>query len=105
MCRSVVGRIATVVVVVGIGVVVWIHRGHVVMRSSWRRHRRTVAVVVVAVVTGTVVVARTRRHVDDHPRLGVTTVPAEAYRLEVFEHGEAEQLIVEFVVWHHRVDP
>ena len=98
-----VGRIAAASVVVMVGVVVRIHRRHVM--STRRRHRRTVAVVVVAVLTGAIVVARTRRHPVDHPRLGARTVPAEAHGLEVFEGGEAVELIVQFVVWHHRVDP
>jgi len=51
-----------VLVVVAVGVVMWIQRGHGTVTG--RRHRRAEAVVVVAVVAGTVVVARTRRHVD-----------------------------------------
>ena len=105
----VVGRIASVVVVMGIGVVVRIHRRHAVRSTRAptsrrrRRHHRTVAVVVVAVVTGAGVVTRTRSDMDDHPRLVAIAVPAEAYRLEVFEGGEAVELVIQLVVGHHRV--
>ena len=104
-----VGRVATIVVVMGVGVVMRIHGRHV--RSARapttrrrRRQHRTIAVGVVAVFTGTVIVARTRSDVDDHPRLVVITIPAEADRLEVFEGGEAVELIIQFVVGHHRVE-
>ena len=104
-----VGRITAVAVVITVGVVMWIHRRHVVrVRSMWcarrrRRHHRTIAVVVVAIGTRTDVVTRTGTDIDDHPRLVVITVPAEAHRLEVLEGGKAVELIVQFVVWHHRV--
>ena len=68
-----------------------------------RRHHRTIAVIVVAVGAGTVVVTNTRTDVDDHPRLVAIAIPAETHRLEVFESGEAVELIVQFVVRHHRV--
>ena len=63
-------------------------------------HRRTVAVVVVAVAARTVVVARTRSDVDHHPRFGARPVPVEADRLEVLEGGEAVELAAHFVVRH-----
>ena len=63
-------------------------------------HRRTVAVVVVAVAARTVVVARTRSDVDHHPRFGARSVPVEADRLEVLEGGEAVELAAHFVVRH-----
>ena len=106
-----VGWIAAIAVVVAIGVVVRIHRRHVVrvstVRTARRRRRqhRAVAIVVVAVVTGTIVVARAWSHVDDYPRLVAIAIPAEAYRLEVFEGGEAVELTIEFVVGHHGVCP
>ena len=108
----IVGRIAAVAVVIAVGVVVWIHRRHV-MRAwiravAWRRrrwHHRAIAVVVVAVVAGTVIVARTRTYSDDHPRLVAIAIPAEAHRLEVLEGGEAVELVTQFVIRHHRVSP
>ena len=107
MLRSEVGRIAAVAVVIAVGVVMRIHRRHVVRMTTRRRrrHHRTIAIVVVAVGARAVVVFRTRSDVDNDPRLVAIAVPAEAHWLEVFEHGEAEQLVIEFVVWHHRVDP
>ena len=106
--RVVVGRIAAVIVMITIGVVVWIHRRHVVRVwtvSSRRRrwHHRTVAVIVVAIGAGTGVVTRTGTDMDDHPRLVVIAIPAEAHWLEVFEGGEAIQLVVQLVVRHHRI--
>ena len=105
-----VGRVTAVVVVVCVGVVHRIDRVHAVEVSrriaTWRRRKnRIVAVIVVAVWAWTVVVARTRSHVDHHPGLVVVTVPAEAQRLEVLEGGEAVQLIAELVVRHDRVSP
>ena len=107
-----VGRIATIAVVIAVGVVVRIHRRHVVRMRVWtvarrrrRWHHRAIAVVVVAVVAGTVVVARARTYGDDHPRLVVVAIPAEAHRLEVLESGEAVELVTQFVVRHHRVSP
>ena len=105
----IVGRIATIVVMISVSVVMRIHWRHVVrtVRAPTarrrRRHHRTIAIVVVAVGAGTVVVVRTRSDVNDHPRLVVITVPAEAHRLEVFEGGEAVELVAQFIVWHHRV--
>lgn len=106
--RVVVGRIAAVIVMITVSVVVWIHRRHVVRVwtvSSRRRrwHHRTVAVIVVAIGAGTGVVTRTGTDMDDHPRLVVIAIPAEAHWLEVFEGGEAIQLVVQLVVRHHRV--
>lgn len=105
----IVGRIATIVVMMGIGVVMRIHRRHVVRVMTRttrrrRRHHRTIAVVVVAVAARTSVVARTRSDMDDHPRLVVITVPAEAERLKVFESGETIELIVQLVIWHHCIE-
>ena len=106
MIRVEVGRIAAIGVVIAIGVVVWIHRRHVV-RMTWsrRRHRGTIAIIVVAVFARTVIVARTRSDMDDHPRLIAIAVPAEAYRLEVLKHREAVKLVTYFVIWHYCVDP
>ena len=106
----IVGRIATVVVMVVVGVVVRIQRLHVVevtwRIATWRRRSdRIVAVVVEAVRVGAMVVARTRTDKDDHPRLVAVTVPAEADRSEVLEGREAIELAVQFVVRHHRIDP
>jgi len=107
--RVVVGRIAAVAVVVVIGVVVRIHGSPSVRAAGApaagrrRRQHRVVAVIVEAVVAGAVVVARARSDVDDHPRLVAVAVPAEADRLEVLEGGEAVELVIEFVVGHHRV--
>jgi hypothetical protein len=104
-----VGRIAAVVVVIVIGVVVRIHRRHVVRvwtmaRRRWWHHR-AIAVVVVAVVARTVIVTRARTDVDDHPRLVAIAMPAEAHWLEVLKRGEAVELVTQFVVRHHRVSP
>lgn len=49
--------------------------------------------------------AHTRTHAEDHPGLVAVSVPAEAHRFEVFKGGEAEELVTEFIVWHHRIDP
>ena len=46
------------------------------------------------------VVVRDRTYVDDHPRLGARTNPAEVDGFEVFEGGEAEELVVHLVVRH-----
>jgi hypothetical protein len=94
---EVVAGIASIVVVVAVGVVMRVHR---VGLMTGRRHRRTETVVVVAVVARTVVVARARAYVDDHPGLVAGSVPAEADRFKVFEGGEAEQLIAHLVVRH-----
>ena len=61
-------------------------------------HRRTVAVVVVAVAARTVVVAWTRYDVNHHPRFGTRPVPVEADRLKVLESGEAVELATHFIV-------
>ena len=110
MLRGEVGRIATVLVVVLVGVMVRIHRRSAVevsrrITTRRRRHDRIVTVIVEAVGVRTIVVARTRRYTVDHPRFVARSVPAEAHRLKVFKSGEAVKLIVQFVVWHHRVDP
>jgi hypothetical protein len=91
------GRIATVVVVITVGVVHRIHRAGFV---TCGRHRRAEAVVVVAVAARTVVVADARRHRDDHPALGARTIPVEANGIEVLEGGEAVEFIAQFVVRH-----
>ena len=115
MFRSEVGRIATVAVVVVVGVVVGIHRRHVVRMSGTvirtrtvtrrRRHHRTEAVVVEAELAGTGVVTHAGTDVDNHPRLIVIAVPAETHWLEVFESGEAVKLVTQFIVRHHRIGP
>ena len=106
MIRVVVGRVAATAVVISISVVVWIHRRHVV-RMTWsrRRHRRTIAVVIVAVLAWTVIVAWTRSDIDDHPRLVAIAVPAKTHWLKVLKHREAVELVTQFVVRHHRVNP
>lgn len=63
-------------------------------------HRRTEAVIVVAVATRTVVVARTRSDMDHHPRFGARPVPVEADRFEVLEGGKAVEVAAHFVVRH-----
>lgn len=109
MIGVIVGRVATVIVVIAVGVVVRIHRRHVVRVTramAWRRrHRRTIAIVVEAEVARTAVVADARSHLDHHPRLVAIAVPAETHWLEVFESGEAVEFVTQFVVWHHRVGP
>ena len=106
----IVGRIAAIGVVVVVGVMVRIQRTHVV-EVSWRiatrrrRSDRIVSVIVEAVRVGAMVVANARSDMDDHPRLVAVAVPAEAHGLEVLEGGEAEELVTEFVIWHHRIDP
>ena len=110
MIGDVVGGIATVAVVITVGVVVRIHRRSAVevsrrIATRRRRHDRIVTVIVEAVRVRAVVVARTRRYAVDHPRFSARTVPAEAHRLEVFKSGEAVELIIQFVVRHHRVNP
>ena len=92
------GRITAVVVVVAVGVVMRIHRGQGTVAG--RRHRRAEAVVVVAVDARAVVVADARRHRDDHPALAARTVPVEVDGLEVFEGGEAIELVAQLVVGH-----
>lgn len=99
---EVVGRIATVVVVVAVGVVHRVHRGRCAVCAvvARRRHGRTEAVIVVAVAARAIVVAHSRRYADDHPVLVARPVPEEGQRLEVFEGGEAEELVVHLVVGH-----
>lgn len=98
------GRITAVVVVVAVGVVHRIHRGRHARTVAGRRHRRTEAVVVVAVGARTVVVADARRRRDDNPALGARTVPVEVEGLEVLEGGEAVELIAQLVVRHDGED-
>ena len=90
--------------VVAVGVVHRIHRGRHARTVACGRHRRTEAVVVVAVGARTVVVADARRHRDDHPALGARTVPEEVDGLEVLEGGEAVELIAQLVVRHDGED-
>ena len=92
------GRITAVAVVIAVGVVMRIHRGKGTVAR--RRHRRTITVVVEAIGTRTVVVADTRRYCDDHPALGARPIPEEADGLEVFEGGEAVELVANLVVGH-----
>ena len=110
MLRGEVGRIAAVVVVVLIGVMMRIQRRSAVevsgrITTRWRRQDRIVAVIVEAVGRGAIVVTRTRSHAVHHPRLVVRAIPAEADRLEVLKGGEAVELVIQFVVRHHRIDP
>ena len=65
-----------------------------------RRHRRAVAVIVEAVCARTVVEADARRYRDDHPAFGARTIPEEGDGLEVFEGGEAVELVVQLIVGH-----
>ena len=92
------GRITAVAVVIAVSVVMRIHRGKGTVAR--RRHRRTKTVVVEAIGTRTVVVADTRRYCDDHPALGARPIPEEADGLEVFEGGEAVELVANLVVGH-----
>ena len=94
------GRITAVVVVIAVGVVMRIHRRRHARTVARRRHRRTVTVIVVAIGARTVVVADTRRYCDDHPALGARPIPEEADGLEVFEGGEAVELVANLVVGH-----
>jgi hypothetical protein len=95
------GRIASVAVVVSVGVVVRIHRGRRCSGTvAGRRHRRTEAVVVVAVAARAVVDADARRRRDDNPALGARSVPVEVDGLEVLEGGEAVELAAQLVVGH-----
>ena len=87
--------------VVAVGVVHRVHRGRRHARAvAGRRHRRAVAVVVVAVGARAVIVADARRHRDDYPALSARTVPEEVDGFEVFEGGEAVELVIQFVVGH-----
>ena len=95
------GRITAVVVVVAVGVVSRVHRRRRGARAvAGRGHRRAEAVIVEAVGAGAVVVVDARRRRDDYPALGARTIPVEADGLEVFEGGEAVELVVQFVVGH-----
>ena len=111
MIGMIVSRIAAVIVVIAVSVVVRIHWRHVVRMTrtrtvAWRRrHRWTIAVIVEAEVTGTVVVVDAWSHCDHHPRLVAIAAPAEADRLEVLESGETVEFVTQFVVRHHRVGP
>jgi hypothetical protein len=87
------GRIAAVAVVIAVGVVMRIHRRRHARTVARRQHRRTITVVVEAIGARTVVVADTRRYCDDHPALGARTIPVEGDGLEVFEGGEAVELV------------
>ena len=105
-----VGRIAAVVVMITVGVVHRVQRRDAVevsrrITTRRRRHVGTEAVIVEAVGVRAVIVARTRSDVDDHPGLVAVAVPVEGHRLEVLEHREAVELVAEFVVRHHRIDP
>lgn len=98
MIGVVVGRITSVVVMMAVGVVSGVQRVHAVeitWRIATRRRRkdRMVSIIVEAIGRRTVINAWTRTDVDDHPRLVVITVPAETNRLEVFEDGEAVELV------------
>ena len=104
-------RITAVVVVVVVGVVHRVHRRRrsvVVTMSvtviSVVVSARTEAVIVVAVGARTRVVVYQRRHGDDNPAVGARPVPAEGDGLEVFEGGEAVELIAQFVVRHDGED-
>ena len=88
---------------VAVGVVHRVHRGRHSRTVAGRRHRRTEAIVVVAVGAGAMVVADARSDVDHYPRFGARTMPAEADGLEVLEGGEAVELAANRVVRHDRV--
>ena len=94
------GRIAAVVVVIAVGVMMWIHRRRHSRTVARRRHRRAVTVIVEAVGARTVVEADARRYRDDHPAFGARTIPEEGDGLEVFEGGEAVELVVQLIVGH-----
>ena len=87
---------------VAVGVVHRVHWRRRRARTMTRRrgHGRTIAVVVVAVDARAVVVADARRHRDDNPALAARTVPVEVDGLEVFEGGEAVELVAQLVVGH-----
>lgn len=91
------GGIATVVVMVAVGVVLRVHRTRLV---AGRRHRRTESVVIVAVVARTVVVSRAGTYVNDHPAFVARSFPVEGDGFEVFEGGEAVQLVAHLIVRH-----
>ena len=93
--------VAAVAVVVAIGVVVRVHRGRRRARAvAGRRHRRTITIIVEAVVARAVVDSRARRYVDDHPALVARPVEVEVDRLEVLEDGEAVEVVAQLVVGH-----
>ena len=87
------------IVVVVIGVVHRIQRMHAIVIGQ------IVAVIVEAVRMRAVVETWSWTDADDHPGLVAIAVPAETYRLEVFEDGEAIELTVKFIIRHHRVSP
>ena len=107
--RSVSAGIPTIVVVIVIGVVMRI-RGRKWTRSRTRtetrrrRHRRHETVVVVAVVAGPRIEARTRRQDRHYPSRIARTVPREANRLKVLERGEGVQVIAHLIVRHNRIN-
>lgn len=94
---EVTGRIASVVVVIAIGVVHRVHRMWLVTR---RRCHWTETVVVVAIAARTMVVVRARSYVDDHPALSARTLPKEGDRFKIFKGGKAVQLVAHLVVGH-----
>ena len=89
---------------IAVGVVHRVHRGR---RHSGavtgRRHRRTEAVVVEAIVAGAAVVAHPWAYIDDHPRLGARTIPVEGQWLKVLESGEGVEFATHFGVGHDGV--
>ena len=95
------GGIASVVVVIAVGVVHRVHRGR---HSRAVRHWRAETVVVVAIGAGRVIVTHYRFDVNHHPRLGARSMPAEADRLEVFKSGETVEFSAHRVVRHERVN-
>ena len=95
------GRIAAVLVVIAVGVVLRVHRRRRDIRTViGRRHRRAESVVVEAVGAWTLVVGDARRYRDNHPAFGARTIPEEGEGLEVFEGGEAVELMVQLIVGH-----
>ena len=107
--RSVSARIPTIVVVIVIGVVMRI-RGR---KRAWsrsrtkaggRRHRRHETVVVVAVIAGPRVEARTWRQDRHYPSRIARAVPREADWLKVLKRGEGVQVVAHFIVRHNRIN-
>lgn len=91
------GRIASVVVVIAVGVV---HRVHRMWLMTRRRCHWTETVVVVAIAARTMVVVRAGPYVDDYPALSARSLPEEGDRFEIFEGGKAVQFIAHLVVGH-----